>query len=188
YQTTCVMYHRLKTRPQCVRRTASSASPNPLGAMKIANVSADAIILHRTQAESASDSNATKMIHNHDAAKIAPISHRFESIHPDSAIADCTANIKTLGIQVMSDSSIASTTILPSTYSRRVNGRLRNSGNALLERSGATSDGPTHAVSSTPNQPWASSQCRKKLLFISSSGRPPVWMRSSSCAVSLFVK
>src|SRR5205823_2870312 len=56
YQTTCVMYHKLKTRPQYVRSTALSASPNPLGAMKIANVSAVAMILHRTQAERASDS------------------------------------------------------------------------------------------------------------------------------------
>ena len=61
----------------------------------------------------------------------------------------------------MSDSRVTRLEALPSTYSGRVKGRERYSGNAPLTRSGETSTGATQAVSRKASAPWKVSAPKK---------------------------
>src|ERR1035438_2938704 len=110
--------------------------------------------LDRAQAENARAWQVSTMIHTQEPKKTPTAMLRLSHIQERPLKLPSSANSSNPGIQVMRDSRIPSTEALPSTYSRRENGRDKYNGMALLATSGATRLGPPKAAT---NNAWGKS-------------------------------
>src|SRR5882672_6355764 len=129
------------------------ACAKPAPKNKTASSNAPATILHFTHAESAMARRDKTAIHIREERMMLPAIQRCCQAHPGPARLDCTANRTNPGTQVISDSKIANTDALPTTYSARENGRQKYKGSAPLAMSGEIRPGPVNAVSTNASTP-----------------------------------
>src|SRR5262245_52868676 len=120
--------------------------------MKMTNNAALAAVRHLIQAENAVASSERITSHEKLSVKIAFAIHQFSTIQPPPSREELNRNSNKPGTQVISESIISSTDILPTMYSKRVNGRDRYSGRALLARSREINTGPMITVKTNASE------------------------------------
>src|SRR6185437_4910674 len=100
-------------------------APKAAATKNTPNISAPAAGFHFTHAESAKASSASTKIQTQEAMKMPLASREFALTHVQPSKYPCNRNKRSPGTQVISESRMASTDILPNTYSTRENGRAR---------------------------------------------------------------
>src|SRR5262245_30269562 len=116
---------RLSICPLFVSNISPIANPIGVGMMKMANNAALAAVRHLIQAENAVASRVRITSHVKLRVKMAFAIHKFSNIKARPPKYELKRKSNSPGTHVISESSINSTDILPTMYSKRENGRDR---------------------------------------------------------------
>src|SRR5215213_948811 len=111
--------------PMRVKKMLLMASPNAIGMKKMPISAALAASLHLSHEEIASDISASRRIQTQLPRTIAPAILKFDANQLQPSRYDWKRKRSRIGTQVIKESRISSTLILPTTYSARENGRQR---------------------------------------------------------------
>src|SRR6516225_7105536 len=125
---------------------ALKIAPSPAGTRNAQKITPVATMRNFTQAETASETSESIKIQTVEQHTIGTTIHRCDQVQPSFANPAWRENRTNPGTQVTRERSRAITAHLPSTYSGRLNGRLKNSGRAPLTKSPATRVGQTQQL------------------------------------------
>src|SRR5215472_15986164 len=153
-------------------------APSPAGTRNAQKITPVATMRNLTQAETASEISESIKIQTAEQNTIGTTIHRCVQIQPSFANPAWRENRSKPGTQVTEERSRAIAAHFPSTYSGRLNGRLRNRGSAPFTRSPATKVGQTQQLNRYDSCVCITIRTKKNLL---STANPPA---ARSCTTS----